>query len=460
MTTFGNTPTSPLEVVDKYASMEEFLSKMESLAIQGDDERASSSSSSSLQEGSFRNYGELRVSMTSDFHWTWDNVGAGSKRKVSTWLAKSTPDNTLRPLGTTGVSSHVDPVNGQRGTILIGLNDSVPSDPRGPAVVPPIYYVQVWNDKKSGGTHNGTIWRPMAPTGYVACGDVGWQGYLQPPAYLVWCVRKDLVMEARIAETSTWDDKASGASMNCSMWEILPKKRPSGIDGSDMIPLRTDCFFTSPGYNKPKTTVYVVALQIPNDFKPYDGPPPRITEQTIPYEGKIYKEMEQCRVVLPLISFYDPQDQRVLDNIAYPFCTIARSIAWCAQVVRASYSDSSQSHTETVMYGLSKTQSQEIQQSIGVGISASVGVAAFNFEVSLNYQFSESNTHSFTEYKEKSVTDTFEVGPWYCNVWFSKQIFLKAVREDGITVERVQLTANSGLHLVGCKIAPRTDVSE
>lgn len=104
--------------------------------------------------------------------------------------------------------------------IVMAVND----DPDNPLIKPPTTLSQVWNDKGSGGKHDGSIWFPVPPDGYVSIGFVAQMGY-QPPGptskvplnYA--CLRRDLVEQTTVGPV-IWNDRHSGANQDVTIYEI------------------------------------------------------------------------------------------------------------------------------------------------------------------------------------------------------------------------------------------------
>jgi len=104
--------------------------------------------------------------------------------------------------------------------IILAVND----DPDNPLIKPPKEYRQVWNDKGSGGLHDGSIWFPVPPDGYISIGFVSQTGYQPPgtsgtPAIHYGCVRQDQV-ERATAGPAIWNDRHSGAHQDVTIYEI------------------------------------------------------------------------------------------------------------------------------------------------------------------------------------------------------------------------------------------------
>ncbi|KAB8245580.1 hypothetical protein BDV35DRAFT_381266 [Aspergillus flavus] len=165
-------------------------------------------------------YGELVVTLTSSFNAIWNDVGSGTTR-----------DGGFRPLGTSGA-----------------LDWSKSTSSSNPPVKAPTSYTQLWADKGSGAKLNGSFWRPIAASGYIAMGDVVQSGYTTPSTSKVWCLRSDLVADGQYA-----DERFRNTQ-----------------------------------------------------------PVPTFTASTIPSTGTTYTWVGQCEVTLPFTSFYDDADQRSL----------------------------------------------------------------------------------------------------------------------------------------------------
>jgi hypothetical protein len=173
-----------------------------------------------------RNYGDLKVTLTKEFNWVYSDSNTGAKRDVTIFHAK--PQGDLRPLGSFATPNYQDQ-NNKRATILVGnaANGSV-----NPAVASPTGYTQIWTDRKSGGSHDGSFWKPNAPSGYVALGDVCNGSYNAPSNDAIWCVRLDLTLQSDFASDSLWSDSGSGATSDCSLWSSSICSSPTLITAS------------------------------------------------------------------------------------------------------------------------------------------------------------------------------------------------------------------------------------
>lgn len=132
---------------------------------------------------------------------------------VSIWRPEP-GDATWFILGDYAQGNHGAPIG--TSTIVRAVND----DPANPLIKAPTSFTQVWNDRKSGGDYDGSVWFPVPPDGYLSLGFVGQLGFDPPTISNYACLRRDLVERAD-AGPLIWWDKDSGASLNVSLYQIL-----------------------------------------------------------------------------------------------------------------------------------------------------------------------------------------------------------------------------------------------
>jgi len=131
-----------------------------------------------------------------------------------------TSDPTYKIIGDYAFNNYNPPVGP---SYMVKASDD---DPNNPAIKPPYDYGQVWISKGTGSRHDGSIWLPYAPEGYVAIGAVAQTGYTtKPPTSIYACIRLDLCVVTE-AGSLIWNDKGSGAARDVSLYEIV------GVGGS------------------------------------------------------------------------------------------------------------------------------------------------------------------------------------------------------------------------------------
>lgn len=103
-------------------------------------------------------------------------------------------------------------------SMLVRVEDD---DPANPALLPPTDYIEVWSDRDSGADLDGSIWQPVAPSGYAALGCVATRGYEKPHVASLRCVRLDLLTTSGLACPLIWRDEDSGADDNVAVYAIV-----------------------------------------------------------------------------------------------------------------------------------------------------------------------------------------------------------------------------------------------
>ncbi|KAL8711387.1 MAG: hypothetical protein Q9220_004285 [cf. Caloplaca sp. 1 TL-2023] len=395
-----------------------------------------------------RDYGDLRITMTYDFDWSWDTGGMGCQRGVTGWHAK--PQGDLRALGTYAEPGGYHDINQKRAMLLVGSNPN--ASPSKPAVKSPDDYTRIWIDEGGGGQYDGTFWRPVAPTGYKSLGDVIVASYTKPSVDKIWCVREDLVTTAQFPASSLWDDAGGGGKYDGAIWNIIPSDL--GIDGNPNVPLVADTFRAFNNYRRPaQETANVLILSLGRDYGTLDTSVPNVTKNAIPPRGKQYDYKEQCKITLPFTYFFKPTDGPSLQNISDPFCTLSKAIAWFVEGVWVNNADGAFTRSQRLLCGVSKEKRTEMTNSVGVDISATYGIKAVESTVTLNYQFTHSSSATFTEYSEREVTETFEVPAHTAKVLFTKHVWVKGSRSDGsVVMNQLEFTNADEVYYSGCNV--------
>ena len=180
--------------------------------------------------------------------YTDKDTGADQNISVFQAEVKSIPGGAYM-VGQVAAPTHTDVIPPSS---VILVRPMVPRDDFGDLIKPPIGYEMVWNDKKSGGAQNGSFWRPQAPLGYAALGDVACDGYDPPSTQFTAkyaCIRGDLLSEGKLDTPALWTDRGSGAAMNVSIWNV----KGEGLSGY---------FKAHSGYNNPSLPVYVLPAKV------------------------------------------------------------------------------------------------------------------------------------------------------------------------------------------------------
>lgn len=103
-----------------------------------------------------RDYGGLRVTMTSEYHWAWDNNEYGTHRGATFW--NPVPQEDMRTLGTVCVGKQNYWARNWRATLLFGPNPNSTSPNL--AVKRPTDFTRLWWESNDHSWHMGSVWRP------------------------------------------------------------------------------------------------------------------------------------------------------------------------------------------------------------------------------------------------------------------------------------------------------------
>ncbi|MCO7224763.1 phosphatidylinositol-specific phospholipase C domain-containing protein [Pleionea sp. CnH1-48] len=137
----------------------------------------------------------------------WGDHGSGADRDGAIWRPRTA--NGYYPLGDIPTGSHHFDHNVQ---LYLVKGDQI-------GVTKPLGYNWVWNDRGTGADTDASIWRPIAPNGYVCLGDVATTNHgLAPSTDLIRCVHKSYVT-ASPYQNFKWNDAGSGGKYDVSLWD-------------------------------------------------------------------------------------------------------------------------------------------------------------------------------------------------------------------------------------------------
>jgi hypothetical protein len=210
----------------------------------------------------------LLINFTTEFHRVWSTNG--SKAKPATfWRPTPAPDALpgYFPLGDVLIPGGTN-INGEMVAAVVCEKDMEGAQStKGKALARPVDFELVWKETGAPSVTPMSIWRPLAPVGYVALGLVCSNDHCKPSLNSVRCVRLDLVIAANVGEL-IWNDKGSGAKLSFSAFGIEP---PTAAAGD--IHFAPCTFVGIQGYSKPvaPSTAYSLRLQIPLQVS---APPP------------------------------------------------------------------------------------------------------------------------------------------------------------------------------------------
>ncbi|QJR15415.1 Vps62-related protein [Usitatibacter palustris] len=134
----------------------------------------------------------------------WTDRGSGASRDVS----------FFRPSTGFTLGDHAQGGGAPTGEAC-AFSASVPN-----ALAPPTGFTLIYKDVGTGAKQDGSLWRANCPNGYTGLGDVNVIGHALPPlmAQIYRCVRADLVKAVSRGYMDVWNDKKSGGKQDVSVW--------------------------------------------------------------------------------------------------------------------------------------------------------------------------------------------------------------------------------------------------
>ena len=177
---------------------------------------------------------EIRV--TDDFLPIWNDSGSGADQDVAFY----------RPIAEPGWFNVGDYAQGNHGD-PIGDSYLIQVDSANEALLrPPVNYDLVWTDRGSDAHQDGSVWKPLAPPGYVCLGFVSSNSHGRPRIPDYRCVRKDKASRGKLGKM-IWSDSGSSARSDVSIWMINNSRGGP-----------TNTFAANNSHNAPTEAVYTL----------------------------------------------------------------------------------------------------------------------------------------------------------------------------------------------------------
>lgn len=264
-------------------------------------------------------FDNLLINFTTEFYRIWDTRGSKAK-PAAFWRPTPAPDALpgFFSLGDVAVSGH-DNIRGKRIVAVVCEDDSPSADAtKGKALSRPVDYELVWKDAGTNARSDGSIWRPIAPDGYVALGLVSANDHIQPSLNAVRCVREDLAMVSFTNEL-IWNDEGSRASQDFSAWSVIP---PAA--GSGEIYLAPGTFAGANSYSRPTVSTPVYSLRMPIALEINFPPAVPVLSAVEPHQQTEPAQATQI-ARLPWFTINDPELSPLEQLSTSPFYLLQRT---------------------------------------------------------------------------------------------------------------------------------------
>lgn len=372
-------------------------------------------------------FGELVLAFTTAYEYRWNDKGSHVKGDVAFWHPK--PPAGFFALGTIGVTNY-DLPDGKFASMCVKAATTVGGKP---ALAPPEGWTFIWNDKGSPTHDDGSCWRPIAPEGYVALGDVFVRGYDQPSGQQVMCVAKELVYEGRIGDL-IWADGGSRAHLDFGAWQI--EAGQAFLDTPDGI-FAVNSFVGRESHDKPESSAVAWNLRLPLPTFEAGGPEkPVLTSRTKPaaHTNPVVDRI----VTVPFTVLIDdnkPLQWRVENS---PFYTVERSVDYALVLFIDNNTKTQQSASTDITTGVSREASHTFSVTTGITVSYEAGIEAggssTKSSVSMSIELGYSNTTSVTQFRSETDQAVLVATPDHAAALWTESDSLRVRRADGEAV--------------------------
>ncbi|WP_329468428.1 Vps62-related protein [Streptomyces sp. NBC_01431] len=402
-------------------------------------------------------FGDIDIRYTTARTRIWSSMGARGRRGVNVWLPR--PPGLVGTGGWRPLATYVFTADtpGSAGDIVL-LPDLASETGRpmpllrnrgngqGP-LASPVRYERIWRDKGSGASLYGSAWRPIPPAGYVALGDVWWEGWdTAPPLNAIWCVKKEHAGRAyaRAARVTPqlWNDAGTGSDVDVAVWG-LDAPLTSVTDTAERLFLAVEHTTTVNHHNVADPTPTSWVLEVPADVVTREVPePPRMTSTAQP-SAPVPVTDRIVRVPFTAVNDPDRSEQWKIDNS--PFYSIRRQVSYEVAVYGHNRDGSRPAVAgEEVKTGITKEESETFTEKTTITVSASAGISFKALSVGASVDITretgyESRT-TVTQFEEKSVPKQISIPPQSAGVLWVKVHHLEVYRADDTLVGGETLT--------------------
>lgn len=379
-------------------------------------------------------FGDLILAFTTDFSWRWDDRGSGGSYDGSYFHPQ--PPSGFHALGSLAFKGYDNP-DGKYSSLCVkdasGGGKAALSKPTG--------YDLIWKDSGSGARADGSCWRPIPPSGYVALGDVFQSGYSKPSTSDVMCVNNELVAEGLVGD-QIWIDRSTGAHQDFGSWAIQVytgfKDTTDGIFAVGTFTSRGG----SGAHNKPSSSPVLWNLRLPlpttsgrNAEKPSLGSRTSPPTTTNPVVDRI--------VTVPYTCIQDKSSRKPLKWIVEttPFYTVERAVSYDLVNFLDNTTGDSQSVYTEVTTGISKETSETFSINTGISVEASSGVSVLgtggSVSVTMSVELGYSHSNTVAAFRQETDNVTLSVASGQAGaVWTEKHTLAVRRGNDRALVSR------------------------
>ncbi|MEV7190084.1 Vps62-related protein [Kitasatospora sp. NPDC093102] len=365
-------------------------------------------------------YGDLELAFTDKFEWCYDNDATSCPDWVSFW--RPLPPEGFHALGTVVVPARGaanlkpkadGPMSDEHIVALCVKDAGTTEDGKLPPLARPVDYEEVWNDQGSYGYHRGSVWRPVAPEGYVALGCVApVYSYDKPPLDAIMCVREDLTHAARPVKAFE-NHKSKGKDVGVWFNDVPQSYTPEDAGDTSQFLIAPNTFAAHPKYATPKflTEMNVLRLTVdaggslPTEY-------PQLEGRELPPERTM--EALASTLWLPFTAVRDEAKPVPWKLQKSPFYKVERRVSWLRLAFLNNDTDSDQKESIALTTGLEKEQTSNWNTSLGFSLNYTSGVsfgASATVTVGFSMEYSFGGSVSTKSLESKTITRELTVKP-------------------------------------------------
>lgn len=368
-----------------------------------------------------KQFGDLIITFTDQFQLRYNDKGSGADKDGAYW--HPVPPSGFYALGSIGVSNYSD-INGQEAAICVKSSPGISN-----ALKHPTDYTLIWADHGSGAHMDGSCWRPIAPDGYVALGDVFVTGYSKPSPNDIMCVKKELTSRAEVGE-EIWADHGSGADEDIDTFSIIS---PESYIDSEKGFFAVNSFVANNHYTKPVDAPEINCLNLPFPVEESRDPdPPKLTSYGMPpeYSGKTIDRI----VSVPFTAIKDDAYSLKWKVDNSPFYSVERQIAYRRELFDHNQTSESQTVSKTVTTGVTRSSSETFSVTTGISVTAETGVSFLGtggkVSATISTELGWQTSTGIEELKEDSVERSLVTAPDKAAALWAISYCLYIVRGD------------------------------
>ncbi len=390
----------------------------------------SASSRGSARHGKEVRFGDLVLAFTSQFTLRWSDADSGADRDAAFY--HPVPPAGFHALGSIGIGKAASAFNPNGQVASLCVQAAAPVAGKAP-LARPVSYDYIWDDRGSGAGMDGSCWRPVPPSGYVALGDVFVNGYNPPSTEDVMCVATELVGEGIVGDW-IWDDAGSGADRDFGAWEVeVSQAFRESTDGLFAV----NSFVGNGSHAKPASSPVAWTLRLPLPVVQGGEPAkPSLDSRTRPAD-KTNAVIDRI-VTVPFTAIIDNDKtfQWKIENS--PFYDVERSVYYDLLIFEDNKTSLDQSKSRSVTTGITEEQSQTFSVTTGIKVSYESGVEAGGFSskvgIEMSVELGYSTTKSVSVFRQVEDTAELNIPALHAAALWVEGNSIRLIRSDNTPV--------------------------